>query len=204
MITDGPSPSSSSSSSKAALRRRVLARRNALEVEVLAAAARDLAEVVLGIPEVGAARCVAAYVSVGREPGTRHLLDVLVERGVLVLLPVVLADRSLDWALYDRVDGLEPARLDLLEPSGPRLGVDAIARADVVLAPALAVDRSGHRLGRGGGYYDLALTRVRPGTCITALLHDGELLPPRQHVPTATHDVAVHAVAQPIGHTRLA
>ncbi|MEJ7725781.1 MAG: 5-formyltetrahydrofolate cyclo-ligase [Actinomycetes bacterium] len=190
-------------SSKAALRRRVLARRGTLEAEVLAAAARDLSAVVLGIPEVRTARCVAAYVSVGREPGTRHLLDVLAKRGVLVLVPVVLADRALDWAAFDSSDALEPAAHGLLEPTGPRLGVDAIARVDVVLAPALAVDRSGHRLGRGGGFYDRALARVRPGTFVTALLHDGELLPPRQRVPTGPRDVAVGAAAEPIGLTRL-
>ena len=53
-----------------------------------------------------------------------------------------------------------PARLGLLEPDGERLGVDAIATADVVLVPGLAVAADGMRLGRGGGSYDRAL---RPG-----------------------------------------
>lgn len=189
---------------KGSLRRRVLVHRAALSATELAAAARRLAEVVLDVPEVVAARCVASYVSIGREPGTRHLLDVLAGRGVLVLVPVLLADGDLDWAEYDSSDALEPAARGLLEPTGPRLGVDAVARADVVLAPAIAVDRSGHRLGRGGGSYDRALARVKPDALVVALLHDGELLPPREHVPVEPHDLPVHAAAEPIGLTRLA
>ena len=188
---------------KVALRRRALARRGGLDADELAAAARGLTDVVLGIPEVVAARCVASYVSIGREPGTRHLLDVLAARGVLVLVPVLLVDGELDWAEYDSSDALEPAARGLLEPTGPRLGVDAVARADVVIVPALAVDRSGARLGRGGGSFDRALPRVKPDALVVALLHDGELLPPREQVPALAHDVPVHAAAEPLGLTRL-
>ena len=46
----------------------------------------------------------------------------------------------------------------------------------MVLVPALAVDRTGMRLGRGGGSYDRALGRVPVGTFVCALLYDGEVL----------------------------
>ena len=46
------------------------------------------------------------------------------------------------------------------EPAGPRLGRAAVAEAQLVVVPALAVDRRGLRLGRGGGSYDRALARV--------------------------------------------
>jgi 5-formyltetrahydrofolate cyclo-ligase len=188
---------------KDALRRQALARRGRLEPEVLAASARALTEVVLDVPEVAGARCIASYVSIGREPGTRHLLDLLAGRGVLVLVPVLLVDGDLDWAEYDSSDALVPATRGLLEPTGPRLGVGAISRADVVLAPALAVDRSGTRLGRGGGSFDRALARVRPSALVIALLHDGELLPAGRHLPVETHDHPVHAAGEPIGLTRI-
>ena len=51
-------------------------------------------------------------------------------------------------------------RLRMLEPAGPPLGRDAIAAADLVLVPALAVDVAGRRLGQGGGSYDRALPRA--------------------------------------------
>lgn len=183
-------------SAKKRLRVEMLAARRRLGARELAADARATAERVLGLPEVHSARCVAAYVSVGAEPGTRHLLDVLAARGLLVLVPVVLADGELDWAEYDGPGDLEPASHGLLEPAGGRLGVDAVRRADVVLAPALAVDLAGARLGKGGGYYDRALAHVRPPTLVCALLHDGELLPAGD-VPTEAHDRRVDAVATP-------
>lgn len=103
------------------------------------------------------------------------------------LLPVLLPDRDLSWARYD--GELVPGRRGLLEPPGPRLGVEAVAGCDLVLVPALLVDREGHRLGRGGGSYDRALARAAGLT--VALLHDDELVDAVPHEP---HDVPVRAV----------
>jgi 5-formyltetrahydrofolate cyclo-ligase len=72
--------------------------------------------------------------------------------------------------------------------------VDAVARADAVLVPALAVDQAGHRLGRGGGSYDRALARVGPLIPLIALLYDDELV---DRLPVASHDVPVRAVVRP-------
>ena len=64
--------------------------------------------------------------------------------------------------------------------AGPRaarpLGAAAIAEADTVFVPALAVARDGNRLGRGGGSYDRALRRVPAGVPVVALLFDDELV----------------------------
>jgi 5-formyltetrahydrofolate cyclo-ligase len=79
---------------------------------------------------------------------------------------------------------------------GSRLGPDAVATADVVLLPGLAVSTRGERLGRGGGSYDRALGRVPPGRPVLALLYDGELLPA---VPAEPHDRPVTGVVTPSG-----
>jgi 5-formyltetrahydrofolate cyclo-ligase len=69
-----------------------------------------------------------------------------------------------------------------------------VARADVVLVPALAVDFAGNRLGRGGGSYDRALAKVGGQVPTIGLIYDDELVP---SVPTEAHDRAVRAVARP-------
>lgn len=181
---------------KAALRRDVLAARRRLLPAELVERAAALAGSVLGCAEVARAAVVAAYVSMGSEPGTGPILDALAARGVRVLLPVLLGDGDLDWAPYAGADRLAPARLGLLEPTTGRLGPAAVATANAVLCPGLAVDRGGRRLGRGGGSYDRALARVPAETWRCVLVYDEELL---EVVPSEPGDKAVDAAATPGG-----
>ncbi|WP_434097233.1 5-formyltetrahydrofolate cyclo-ligase [Streptomyces pharetrae] len=162
-----------------------------------------LAERAEELPELAGARTVAAYVSVGSEPGTRALLDALRARGARVLLPVLLPDNDLDWGEYSGPDSLTRVRhggkMALLEPAGVRLGPDAVTAADVVLLPGLAVDARGMRLGRGGGSYDRVLARLeRTGAhpALVVLLYDTEVV---ERVPAQAHDRPVHAVVTPSG-----
>jgi 5-formyltetrahydrofolate cyclo-ligase len=172
-------------------------RRSLLEVSE---SARAIAGHLMDTPEVRRAATVAAYVSIGTEPGTGPLLDALAALGRRVILPVVLPDLDLDWAVYDGQGALARARRGLLEPTGERLGLEAVATADVVLTPGLAVDRTGMRLGQGGGCYDRALGRVPVGTFTCTLLYDDELL---DAVPVDAHDRSVTAVVTPAGVSRL-
>ncbi|CAN5670283.1 5-formyltetrahydrofolate cyclo-ligase [soil metagenome] len=172
-------------------------RRSLLEVSE---SARAIAEHLMATPELRRAATVAAYVSIGTEPGTGPLLDALSALGRRVILPVVLPDLDLDWAVYAGQGSLARARRGLLEPTGERLGLEAVATADVVLTPGLAVDRTGMRLGQGGGCYDRALGRVPVGTFTCTLLYADELV---AAVPADTHDRPVTAVVTPAGVSRL-
>jgi 5-formyltetrahydrofolate cyclo-ligase len=190
----GIEPVSAMAAQKAALRADIVARRKALAASQRAAAGRLLRDAVLAEPEVQMAGTVAAYVSVGTEPDTRGLIFALWKRGTYVLLPLLRADGDLDWASYEGPDSLVPGPRGLLEPADPPRGVTGITSADLIIAPALAVDRRGMRLGRGGGSYDRALARVASSILTIALLHDGELL---EQVPGGSHDVPVRAAAVP-------
>ncbi|MFJ3023701.1 5-formyltetrahydrofolate cyclo-ligase [Streptomyces tendae] len=188
---------------KRTLRRDFLAARNRLTPDDVREAAEALAGRALGLPEVAGAHAVAAYVSVGAEPGTLALLDALRARGVRVLLPALLPDNDLDWGEYAGEGSLarvrHGGRMELLEPAGERLGPDAVTRADVVLLPGVAVDGRGLRLGRGGGSYDRVLARLaaagaRPALLV--LLYDREVV---ARVPAEPHDRPVDAVVTPSG-----
>lgn len=185
---------------KTALRDQLVTARNRRPLLEVSESAQAIAGHLLATPEVRRAATVAAYVSVGTEPGTGPLLDRLLAMGRRVVVPVLLPDYDLDWAVYDGPRSVVRARAGLLEPTGPRLGVEAVATADVVLTPGLAVDRTGLRMGRGGGCYDRVLGRVPVGTFTCTLLYAGELL---DEVPAAPHDRRVTAVATPGGVTRL-
>jgi 5-formyltetrahydrofolate cyclo-ligase len=179
---------------KAALRRRLMADRARLGPDRRAAAGRALRDAILELPQVQMAGTIAAYYSLASEPDTHGLVYALWKRGSYVLLPLLLPDGDLDWASYEGPDSLRPGARGLAEPGEPPRGLDAVARADLVLVPALAVDRGGVRLGRGGGSYDRALARVGPGIPTIALLYDSELL---DEVPAAAHDQRVRLVARP-------
>ena len=177
---------------KTALRDQLLTARRRRPLLERQRAAEAIADRLLAWEPVRRAATVAGYASVGSEPATGLLLDRLLAAGKRVVLPVLRPDRDLDWAAFD--GDLVPARLGLLEPPGPRLGVAALGTADVVLVPGVAVDVRGNRLGRGGGSYDRALGRVPVGTPVVVLLHDGEVV---EEVPVADHDRRVTAVVTP-------
>ncbi len=186
---------------KVALRDQLLTARRRRPLLERSTDARSIALHLTAAPEVRRAATVAAYVAVGSEPGTAPLLHALLAAGKRVVLPVLLADGDLDWAAYAGDQDLVPATRGLLEPVGTRLGPEAVATADVVLVPGLAVSARGDRLGRGGGSYDRALGRVPVGTFTCVLLNDEEV---GVDVPVEPHDRPVAAAAHPSGITRFA
>jgi 5-formyltetrahydrofolate cyclo-ligase len=176
------------------MRRSLVAARAAMPDAERAAAARLIRDHVLEMPEVAAAGTVAAYYSVGTEPDTHGLVFALWKRGSYVVLPVLLPDGDLDWASYEGPDSLAAGPRGLLQPVEPVRGPGTVARADVVLVPAVAVDVNGRRLGRGAGCYDRALARVGGQVPTIGLIYDDELVP---SVPAEPHDRTVRAVARP-------
>lgn len=168
---------------KAALRTRIAADRRARTQqqrrESRAAIRAAVIEHLHGLDLPAGAR-IAAYQPLASEPGSEELLAQLDAAGFEVIVPITLPDRDLDWGRW------APAGAELVP-----LGRSAIATAAVILVPAFAVDRTGRRLGRGGGSYDRALARAAAGATIAALLFAPEVL---DEVPTDDWDVPVDAI----------
>lgn len=145
-------------------------------------------------------RTVAAYLSVAPEPGTLELIAWLAAKDVRVLLPVLTPvpggpkRRGPDWAEYAGPDHLRTGVFSIIEPTTDALGADALADAELIFAPALAANRAGDRLGRGGGWYDRALAHANPATEIWTLLNDDEVL---EVIPAQSWDRKVHVLAAP-------
>lgn len=193
-------PGEAVAAQKIAMRDQLLTARRRHPLQAIPLNAAAIAAHLMDSEEVRRAATVAAYVSVSIEPGTGPLIEQLHDLGRRVILPVLLPDGDLDWATYTGPRDLATAGRGLIEPTGERLGLDAVATADVVLCPGLAVDHRGMRLGRGGGSYDRVLSRVPVGTFVCVLLYDGELL---ERVPAAPHDRLVTAAVTQKGLTRL-
>jgi len=179
---------------KDVVRARVLAARRALPAHVHADRAEALAEhaVALAADVTGP---VCAYLPFGTEPGSSALVERLVAAGHEVLLPVVPAtDGPMDWARFASTSDTAATAIGIREPTGHRLGPDAIARAGLVLLPALAVDRAGTRLGRGRGHYDRSLPLATSDTPLVAVIDDDELV---AELPAEPHDRPVAGALLP-------
>lgn len=174
-----------SGADKQDLRAEFLQERRTLTPEAIEAARAAVRSAVLRQCAAAGWSTVAGYLPLRTEPGSHELLAELVRHGVRVLVPVTLQDRDLDWVA---LPGDEP------------LSVEAIGTADAVLVPALAVAADGTRLGRGGGSYDRALSRVRAGVPVAALLYDSEVV---SYLPRDEWDVPVTAYVTPASGWRL-
>lgn len=119
---------------------------------------------------------VLSYESLPHEPPTAVVNAALRARGHRVLVPITLPDMQLDWC-------------DLDDPGRTPFGLDAPTGADLVLAPGLAVDTTGTRIGQGGGCYDRVLPMLRRGTPVIVLLHPGEHT--SEPLPREPHDIPV-------------
>lgn len=149
------------------LRAEIRAEQEAWSAEALAQSDRQIARRVLALPEFQAARRVFAYYSVSPEPDTHAVIAAALELGKTVALPVTEGKGVMHFARLDAA--LAAGRYGIPEPDAaaphmaPQLG-------DLLLVPAMAFDRAGYRLGRGGGYYDRYLAET--ACCAVGLARD--------------------------------
>lgn len=154
-----------------------------------------LEEVFDGVPGT-----VAAYLSLGAEPGTAQLLELLVEKGYDVVVPVCESAYRLSWTHWSPDVELAPSpRSWVSEPVGPRIEFDDLPPVGLVLVPALVLDRKGNRMGQGGGYYDrflagLYLNPNRPAT--VGVVHAHEVVEPGTF-ECDPHDMPIDGVLTP-------
>ena len=176
---------------KDALRAAIRANRANRSERLRDEAAQQFADVIDSFPDIASATCVAAYVSRATEPRTGALLEMLSERGIRVLLPVLGSGLERGWAEFAGTDDLlERAPGRPPEPGTPSRGPEALAEADLVIAPALAVDTKGHKRE------DARVIAV----VFPEEVYDADARP----IPTEVHDVPIDAVATTEGYRWLA
>ena len=179
---------------KRRLRREMKARRRALGAVARAAAGDAVAGRVLALPEFAAARRVALYAALPDELPTDRLLRAVLDSGRTLLLPRARADGRLDFARVTALGELAPGRFGVLEPPANAPSV-AVGPGDLVLAPGVAFDRRGARLGRGSGAYDRSLPA---GPAAPIWFGIGFAFQLVESVPESAHDRRVDAVATEI------
>lgn len=150
---------------KKALRRQVRAQKSQLTAEAVRAASADIFRQLEELPEFGVARTVMAYWSMDDEVATHEAIERW-SADRRVALPVVVGD-SLELRLYDPSQML-PGYRGILEPGSDATKVEPY-EVDLAVIPGMAFDSEGHRLGRGGGFYDHLLPQLacmKVGVCL--------------------------------------
>jgi 5-formyltetrahydrofolate cyclo-ligase len=151
---------------KRALRRTVLAERDAIPGDDRSALSEAIADRFLGLPELAGAETVLAFWSFGSEVDTGPLIAGLRSRGKTVALPRIEGHEVAPVVAAPETP-MREASFGAMEPAEGR-ALD-IAELDLVVVPGVAFDRSCGRVGYGGGYYDRLLGRQREGVAAIAI-----------------------------------
>ena len=184
---------------KAALRAKVRACRKKLTSQARKEAAKNILDAAAPVLE-REDETIASYVPVNAEPDVMGIANEAFRQGKEVLLPRLGPKLSRTWALYRGPGDLQvhaPGRPPA--PSGEILSPDVISRAGLLILPAFSIDRSGNRLGQGGGWYDHILENASADACICAVVYTSEFLDAENALPIAPHDKKVNAVLTPAG-----
>lgn len=184
---------------KAALRSELRARRRALGPAELARAEAAAAAHLLGWDGWRAARAVALHAAVRGELPTAALLAAALGSGKRVALPAEGPDgMTLRWVAA--AGALVPDARGIPAPAADAPAAD-LSDLDLVVAPGVAFDAAGGRLGQGGGDYDRLLAALPARVAAVGWCHEFQVI---AAVPMEPHDRRVGWLATPAGLRRAA
>ncbi|MCX7761379.1 MAG: 5-formyltetrahydrofolate cyclo-ligase [Candidatus Kryptonium sp.] len=146
--------------SKKTIREQVLAIRNSLDPNEAREKSNAIFQNLKNLSAFNSAKTIHIYVSSKKnEVDTIEIINYLLSQSKRVIVPVVdKENKILRHSELKSLSELERSTFGILEPRELR-EVD-IKEIDLVIAPAIAVDRKGNRIGFGGGYYDKFLSHV--------------------------------------------
>lgn len=179
---------------KARIRHETLERRDKLAPDQRAAASAAIRARLAALGAVRRARTLLGFAALPAEVQLDPLLIDAIERGTGVFLPYIerFSPPDLQIARVTDLDrDLVPARMGIREPDPARRRPARVDRLDLVIAPGVAFDPAGRRLGHGAGFYDRLLSRLRPGTPVIAVAFDTQVV---DDLPEEPHDMRVDAI----------
>jgi len=184
------------SESKIEIRREMRERREQLGREAVAAASRGVLQQLADLPEMCDARCIMGYVPTRNEVDISPLLRQWRDENRRLYLPSIDWQQRRMWPaeIIHYPQDLQPGQWGILQPkmNGDELErQDILPTIEVVLVPALAFDRQGHRLGFGGGFYDRFLGLLPAATTVIGISYEFQVI---AGVPVEEHDLAVDMV----------
>ncbi|WP_283130045.1 5-formyltetrahydrofolate cyclo-ligase [Enterovibrio norvegicus] len=184
---------------RAALRKSIRAKRQALSQDQQHQAAADLLAHFQSVDDTQRAHKISLYLSVDGELDTTPLIEHCWSLNKDVYLPVIhpFSKGNLLFLHYRPKTELVPNRFGILEPKLDVRDVLPAHRLDVICTPLVAFDRTGQRLGMGGGYYDRTLApwfNAQQGAKPIGLAHDCQQV---DALPVEAWDVPLPKIMTP-------
>ena len=175
---------------KAQLRKERLAVRDAVAAELRAANSTALAEYGGEAIDVSPGIVIAGFLPIRSEADIRPLLELLRGRGARVCVPVIIDKQTIVFRELIEAGSLLPGSFGTFAPPDDA----ALLEPDILLVPLSAFDRTGQRIGYGGGYYDRAIALLRRkgrARRLIGIAFDCQEVP---SVPAEPHDVRLDAI----------
>jgi 5-formyltetrahydrofolate cyclo-ligase len=178
---------------KKELRKKVQEIRDSIDPEQRKLLSARVADNLWSVPEFSSAGIILFFISFRSEVDTMPMIHRALGEGKTVCVPCTDAGNKAMVAsrINDLEGDLELGNYDILEPREECLRPVPEQNIDVVLMPGVAFDRTGGRLGYGGGYYDRFLEKCGPGCTLIAVAFELQIV---EHVPCADHDARIHKI----------
>ncbi len=165
-------------------------KRAGLPLEERNMASAAIARHLFSFPPYEKACEIYCYVSVRHEVETSCIIRESLRAGKRVAVPKVLGKRNMEFYFIDRAEELLPGGWGIPEPEGRGERLALPGKDALFIVPGVAFDRTGTRLGYGGGFYDAYLSRY-PHCQTAALAFEVQLT---ERIPAACYDVRISTI----------
>ncbi len=145
-------------------------------------------------PKVKASHTLLLYYSLPDEIDTHEWIEELVTKGKQVLLPVVKEDKNMILRKYTGKQDLAEGSFHIMEPIGKTFSESRYPEIEVAIIPGMSFDQEGHRLGRGKGYYDRFLSRLRDKAGAIYKIGVCFGFQEEHNIPSESHDIIMDEV----------
>lgn len=185
----------SSSPTKEELRRAIRTRLREMDPALRAEASLVICQTAANLPAFTQGRCIALFAPLPSEPDIHPLIEEAWAQGKRVVMPLMIKrdpKPELDWHEVTTWDDVVlPGPLGVREPDPLRCARISYTQLDCAFIPGLAFDETGHRLGRGGGFYDSFLSQAPSTLPCIGLMFDCQRVPA---VPREPHDQMLRSI----------
>lgn len=176
---------------KSAIRKELLMKRKTLLPDQVEKKSSQILSRLISLGILERPQVVMCYMDFRNEVQTGALIEYLLSQDKIVVLPKVNPETNeLDLFQVEGFKDMVISKMGIQEPADHLQSV-LPTDIDLILAPGVAFDLNGYRMGYGAGFYDKLLTIIRPDCAVIGLSFDLQVV---DVLPIESHDQPMDAV----------